>query len=55
MTKTLVGTIPSGMTLTPHGAKLFVVGSSTDGLLRWYTITFPPTAALPTRQLVYGF
>ena len=50
-----MGTIPSGMSLTPQGAKLYVVGSSTNGPLRWYTITFPPTAALPTRQLVYGF
>ena len=50
-----VGTIPSGRSLTPVGASLLATGTSNTGLVRWYTVSFPPTAALPTRQLVYGF
>ncbi len=50
----IVSHVPSGKSLTPHGARLFETGTSDFGLSD-YTISFTATAALPTRQLVYGF
>jgi hypothetical protein len=50
----IVSDIPSGKSLTPRGAVLFGTGTSNFGLSD-YTVSFPATAVLPSRQLAYAF
>ena len=50
----LVDTMPSGRWLTPRGAQLEQTGTSNIGLSD-DTVSFPATAVLPTRWLVYSF
>jgi hypothetical protein len=50
----LVTNIPSGKSLIPRDAFLFGTTTSNFGLSD-YTVSFPGTAVLPSRQLVYAF
>jgi hypothetical protein len=50
-----VPTISSGTSLTPPNAQLTGTGTSNGGLRKTYTVSFPSTSVLQTRQLLYGF